>query len=201
MSELTLAQAQAAKEAILVRAIDGQTIDLAELDAADAAVARAQRAKDLEVARAQGSKQRAEQKQIEQLRARATELETNYHDSITKLIEIAAVVDDAKAALDEALAAYYEQGKVCQAAFQAGAYHNSMWSNFHHHHNVTLRDLPTTRQPRVWNLPRDGFGVPVVKHEVFQDVAVGTINQQRIVVHALEPRVRLEFKRPIDRAA
>jgi hypothetical protein len=41
MPELTLAQAQAAKEAIITRAVDGEKIGPAEYEAAEQAIARA----------------------------------------------------------------------------------------------------------------------------------------------------------------
>lgn len=201
----TLAEARAsvhtaalAREDLLRRAIENEQVTDEELEAADLAHERAERILKLEEAKAVGAQQRAKLAQIDDLRKQASVLETNWNDSLSRLVAASEAVDDAKCALEQAVIAYYEAAKVGQAALTAGAHWNSLWLNYRHHHNELLRDLPSEKQPRV-HLPRDGFYIPQVQVEMFQNVGANTYNPTRDVVHSLSGRIRLQFNRPIDR--
>jgi hypothetical protein len=205
----TLAEARAAvhtaalaKENLLHRAIEGEQVTDDEMLAADQAEDRAERLLKLAEAMAVGAQHRAQLNQVEGLRKDAVVLEQNYVAGIDRLIEISEVVDEKLADAQEALSALYEQAAICQAAHRAAVYHNTTSINYNHNHNAALRDMPPANQPKVWNIPQV-FGVPRVRVELVEDVAVGSISQRRIVHHALTPRLRLDHKRPIakDRAA
>ena len=187
-----------AKEDLLHRAIEGEEIGDAELEAADLAHEQSERRLKLAEAAAVGAHQRAKLAQIEDLRKQAGVLESHWNDSLTQLVEAASAVDDKLADCQEALTAYFEAAKSCQTALTAGASWNSLWTNFGHHHNATLRDLPSDRQPRV-HLPREGFSVPAAQIELYQNVGGTSIHAKRDVIHALGPRLRLQFGRPIAR--
>ena len=201
----TLAEARAAvhaaalaKETLIARAVEGEAVTDQEMLEADQAADRAERLLKLEEAKAVGSHQRAKLAQIDDLRKQAAVLDLNWNDSLTRLVAAAEAVDDAKAALEEKLVEYYGEAQAAQAVYTAGIGWNSMWRNFGHHHNELLRDLPSEKQPRV-HVPREGFYIPRVQVEVYQNVGGTSINAKRDVIHALGPRIRLQFNRPIDR--
>lgn len=201
----TLAEARAAVHAaalaktdLLRRAVEGEPVNDTELLEADQAEDRAERILKLEEAKSVGSRQRAKLSQIEDLRKQAGVLELNWNDSLSRLVAVAEAVDEAKAALEEALTAYYGAATSCQAALTAGAHWNALWTNPAHHHNELLANLPSEKQPRV-HLPRDGFSIPQAQVELYQNVGGTSIHAKRDPIHALGPRIRLQFNRPIDR--
>jgi hypothetical protein len=125
MPEVTLAQAQAAKEAIITRAVDGEKIDPAEYEAAEQAIARAKLAEDLETARAKGAKQRAEQRVVADLAVKVKELEAAYDAAVDKRIEAAARVDGLLCLAQDALQDFHSAGITVFATAQAMNQHNT----------------------------------------------------------------------------
>jgi hypothetical protein len=194
MTELTLAQADAAKEAILVRAIDGETIDPAELEAADAAVARAKHADDLECARAKGAHQRAEKSAIDALAVKAKELDAAHEAAIDKRVAAAGIVDDRLVALEEALHDYHCAGIEVSATAVAMSQHNASIDSGHLMVTYpTLKAMQPSERPRcrrveVWQPEKPEAKITVTEGWGF--------DRKERQIHSLEARTRTEHRRP-----
>lgn len=190
-----------AREDLLRRAVEGEAVTDDEMLAADLEHEKALRLEKLAEATAAGAYQRAQLRQIGELRKQAATLEADYNAGLDRLVDLAGVVDDKLAEAQEALAAYFAQAKACQDAHGRATYHNSVSISYGHTNNNALRDLPPAQQPKVWGLPQHGFSYPRPQLEMAEIHGAGTISHKRVVVHSLQPRTRLHFNRPIARDA
>jgi hypothetical protein len=193
MPELTLTQAQAVKEAIIARAVDGEKIDPAEYEAAEQAIARARLAEDLGSARAKGAKQRAEQKAVADLAEKAKELDAAHDAAVDKRIEAASRVDELLALVHDALQDFHRAGITVFATAQAMNQHNTAVEHHLPVHNATLAAIPLPMRPRCRRVDAWQAAKPEAKLAVTE--GMGWDRRER-PIHSLEARTRTEHHRP-----
>jgi hypothetical protein len=193
MPELTLAQAQAAKEAIITRAVDGEKIEPAEYEAAEQAIARARLAEDLESARAKGAKQRAEQRAVADLAVKVKELEAAYDAAVDKRIEAAARVDELLCLAQDALQDFHSAGITVFATAKAMNEHNTAVEHYLSVHNETLAAIHISQRPRCRRVDAWQAAKPEAKLAVTEGMGWDRRERQ---IHSLEARTRTEHRRP-----
>jgi hypothetical protein len=197
MTELTMAEALAARDDVVARAVDGEKIDPAEYEAAEQAITRAKMAADLESARAKGSKLRAEQSQIVALTEKAKVLRAEYEAALDTRIAAAARVDDAIEAVASALHDFHHAGFTMSAAVTAIVGHNTAVRSHLPVTNATLAALAHAPRPYCPHPYPDNGAAPIIKpeHELFEVSGFGW-DKKRREVHSLEAHERLHHRRP-----
>jgi hypothetical protein len=185
-------------EVMLADAAAGEADDLDD-DALLSAREKAERAQakaDIASAKHAAGLRKQHLAQIERLRAEAAALQGDFDESITKLLGYAEHVDECLADLQDALAAFHTQQAAVRLAHQAARHHNSHSISPGHTGNPILRDLQPDKQPRV--IVPQHLGHSNVQAELYEKWGTGTISAKRVQVHALAPRMRHAFNRPVD---
>lgn len=195
-----VAAAQASKEDLLRRAVEGEPVTEAELEAADAAYERAARVAELEEARAKGARQRAEKDAIERQRAAATETWASFNAAVDARIAAAAVIDDMTAQLADLFTAYDRAGLTLKGAAAACHAHNAAIE-----HAAVTNSTLMAMDRAMWPWcpkPNGNDPIPVIrpKNETFIVEGAGFASKRR-VLFSLESYERAAHRRLHPKAA
>jgi arginyl-tRNA synthetase len=159
----------------LLQKVSADGVDVTDDELLEAAEkARREEAKaSIGEARVKSAMRGAHEAHIEKLKAERDILQETFDSSVSKLIAIGDHIDELRAALDDAIAAYDTQGQAVMQAHRFAHHHNAMEvGNEQHHHNPVLAALGPAEQPRV-NVPQF-VSIPSVKLELYENVGAGS---------------------------